>query len=525
MKKIIAKTLLLVSCLLITAMADIKPSGLFVDHMVIQRETQAPIWGIADPGEKVIAEASWGAMAETTADANGKWILKLQTPKAGGPHKLTLQGKNKIELKDILSGDVWLCSGQSNMAWPVSKSLNPQKDISEANYPQIRSFTVNRKTALSPQEECDGLWEVCSPQTVEGFSATAFYTGRELYKELNVPIGLLTSAWGGTIIEAWTPWAEQSNDPFAIARKAPIDQKAKGYNPETAKANYEKKLALWNKEKEESTKGKKGRSRKPTLATDPRLSQNYPANLYNGMIHPLRHFAIKGAVWYQGESNAQKIETAIHYRNQLTTMIKSWRKVWGIDFPFYSVQLPNFKKQQNLPVEHENIWPAIRESFVKVTENIKNSYTICTIDLGEAKDIHPKNKQDVGKRMASTILNKTYNKKTPTTPFMKSHTIDGNKVIIELSYSGSGLIAKDGPLKAFAIAGEDQKFIWADAKIIRKNGTDYVVVSSPEVSKPSSVRYAWADNPATCNLYSKEGFPASPFRTDTWIFQNKSENK
>lgn len=497
------------------AMADIKPAQLFVDHMVIQRDTEAPIWGTADPNEKVSVKASWGAKAKTVADKEGKWSVKLQTPQAGGPHSLSLEGNNQIQIKDVLSGDVWLCSGQSNMAWPVSKSLTPQKDIATANYPKIRSFMVERKTALSPQENCEGSWTICSPQTVKNFSATAYYTGRELHKELNVPIGLLTSAWGGTIVEAWTPWDKQDQDPFALAIKNPIDKKAKAYTPENAKANYEKQLKQWEKKAAESKKNKKRGPRKPALAQDPRLHQNYPANLYNGMIHPLAPFSIKGAVWYQGESNAQKMEPAEHYHVQLSCMITSWRELWKQEIPFYAVQLPNFKKAQQAPVENHN-WPAIRESFVKTTKNTAQSYAVCTIDLGEAKNIHPKNKQGVGKRMASTILNKTYGKNTPTTPFMKSHKIDGNKVIIEFSYSGSGLMAKDGPLKSFAIAGKDQKFVWADAKIISKNGTDYVEVSSPEVSKPSSVRYAWADNPTECNLYSKEGFPASPFRTDNW---------
>jgi sialate O-acetylesterase len=471
---------LMVIAMPLAGVADVRPAGLFADGMIVQRETQAPVWGWADAGEKVTVTGSWGQSASTTADEAGKWSVKLQTPAAGGPYTVTLKGKNTIELKNVLSGDVWLCSGQSNMVWPVSKLESSAEDIKNANYPLIRSFMVDSKMSLEELDDCGGAWAVCSPQTVQDFSAVAYFTGRELHTNLDVPIGLLTSCHGGTCVETWTPWSEQADDPY-VQKKMP--------------------------ETDPATKGK----------NDPRLHRNYPSNLYNGMIHPLQPFAVKGAIWYQGEANANSgMTSAKHYRVQLARLATGWRKAWGQEFPFYAVQLPNFKTPQVDPVEGYNAWAMIRESFVHAANNTPDLFTCTMIDIGGA-GIHPANKLDVGLRMASTILNKTYGKETPTTPFMKSFKIEGDKVVITFEYTGSGLVAKEGKLKTFAIAGADKKFVWADAEIVNRDGVECVVVSSAEVKEPASVRYAWATNPAECNLYSKEGFPASPFRTDEWI--------
>jgi sialate O-acetylesterase len=521
MKLIISKIYLSLCLLPLTSMADIKPAQIFMDHMVIQRESLAPVWGSADPGEKVHLSTSWGESIETAADQDGEWKLKIKTPEAGGPHTITLQGKNKLILKDVLAGDVWLCTGQSNMGWPISKSKNAKEEISRANYPQIRSFKLVRNPSLTKTQDFGGQWQICSPTTAGEFSATAYFTGRELHKELDVPIGLLTSCWGGTSVEAWTPLEEQNNDVLAQARKTELDNKAKDYSSEQAKANYAKKLVIWE-ENRNKTKIKRKRSpRKPTLQTDPRLDQNYPGNLFNGMLYPLAPFSIKGVMWYQGEQNSKNLSSAFQYRFQLTNMIKSWQKLWGQNFPFYSVQLPNFKTPQLEPVEHNNIWPVIRESYLYATQAAPNSYTVTIIDLGEAKDIHPKNKQGVGARLASTILNHSYGRETPTTPFVHSFEMVDNKFIIKFKFSGTGLVAKNDKLNGFAIAGEDQKFVWADAKIIQNEKQFSIVVSSSKIKNPVAVRYAWADNPIQSNLYSKEGFPATPFRTDNWELAKK----
>lgn len=482
MKLRISSLVLVALCLPCIALADVKPAGLFCDHMVIQRDTQAPVWGTADAGEQVTVTGSWGQSAETTADEAGKWRVKIKTPAAGGPHTITLKGKDTVEVKDVMSGDVWLCSGQSNMAWSVAKSTNPKEDIANAKYPQIRSFMVPRNAASERAEDCAGEWKVCSPQTVKTFSAAAYFTGRELHKNLKVPIGLLTSCWGGTKIEAWTPAAERAD--VASTKTVVLAAEEKGAKKK---------------------KGKKKGKVKPGTN-----------KLYNGMIHPLRTFPVKGAIWYQGESNAKDMASSVRYREQLPSMILSWRKAWGQDFPFYTVQLPNWRSPQTTPVELDSTWAMIRESFVHAANNTPDVFTCTTIDIGEEKNIHPKNKQDVGRRMASTILNKTYGKGTPTTPFMKSFKVEGGKVVVTFDYTGSGLMAKGGKLKTFAIAGADQKFVAADAEIVNRDGADCVVVSAAEVKEPVAARYAWAGNPAECNLYSKEMFPASPFRTDDW---------
>jgi len=442
--------------------------------------------------------------------------VKLKTPKAGGPYKIQLQGKNNIEFNNVLSGDVWICAGQSNMQVRVSSTTNSKPAIAKANHPNIRTFVIDRNPTNQKVNDCGGEWKVCTPQSIKNFSAVGYFTGSELHKELNVPVGLIGSYWGGTYIESWTPWEVQKDDPIALSRKTPLDKKAESYTAVSAQANYEKQLERWEQKVAKAKQTKKRAPRKPTLAQDPKLNQNYPANLYNGMIHPLQPFAVKGAIWYQGENNANSgMTSAEYYRVQLARMVAGWRKAWGQDFPFYTVQLPNFKNPQVDPVEEYNAWAMIRESFVHAANNTPDMFTCTMIDIGGA-GIHPKNKLDVGRRMASTILNKTYGKGTPTTPFMKSFKIEGDKVYITFDYTGTGLIAKGGKLKTFAIAGADRKFVWADAEIINRDGVESVVVSSSEVKEPASVRYAWATNPVECNLFSSEGFPASPFRTDDW---------
>jgi sialate O-acetylesterase len=516
MKLRISKIVFAAMALPFCSMADVTPAGLFMDHMVIQRETQAPVWGTADAGESVRVTGSWGESAKAVADESGKWSVMLQTPPAGGPHTITFEGKNTVELSNVLSGEVWLCSGQSNMQVSLKSTTGGKANVAIANFPNIRVFAVERKPVLQEAEDCGGEWRVCSPKTASKFSAVAYFVGRELHKNLDVPVGLIVSCWGGTYVESWTPWAQQADDSFALELRVPLEEKGKDYTPEKAQAKYQAKLESWKKKSAAAAGKKKRAPRKPTLQGDPRLSQNNPATLYNGMIHPLAPFAIKGAVWYQGESNCKTLARAEHYRVQLARMVTSWRSTWGQEFPFYSVQLPNFKKAQVNPVELDQSWAMIRESFVHAGINTPDVFTCSMIDLGEADNIHPRNKEDVGIRMGSTILHETYGQGTPTTPFMQSFEIEGDKVVLTFDFSGTGLVAKGGELKSFAIAGADQKFVWADAVIVNRGGVDVVEVSAAGVRKPVAVRYAWADNPEGCNLYSKEGFPASPFRTDEW---------
>jgi sialate O-acetylesterase len=484
---------LLVMALLVlsvTAYADVKTARLFTNGMVIQREAKAPVWGWAEPGEQVEVSGSWGSKSAVKADKDGRWMLQLQTPKAGGPHSISIKGNNTITLNDVLSGDVWLCTGQSNMAWPVEKTNNAESAIKTANFPQIRRFSNRLMPVMEVPEDLDvrSEWLSCSPETAGKFSATAFYTMRELQKEIDVPIGIVMAASGGTFIESYTS-AEFLKDDIIAKRMIERAKQKAAESKSTQKA---------------------------------RVDKNYPGVLYRGNIAPLKTFALKGVIWYQGENNAFELQRAEYYRVQLRNLINCLRQQWGNpELPFYFVQLPNFKETTDDPNAKTSGWPIIRESFLDVAKSTPNTGMVVTIDLGEIKNIHPTNKTDVGKRMASLVLNKTYGKNTPTSPLYIKSEIEGDKVIIHFDYAGSGLMAKGDKLEYFAIAGDDKKLLWADAVIEKRNGKDVVVVSSPQIKKPASVRYAWAMNPNTCNLYSKEGLPASPFRTDTWQLSKK----
>jgi len=424
------------------ARADVRLPGVFGEHMVLQRDLALPIWGWAEAGEKVSVTLA-GQTKTATAEKEGHWAVKLDPVKAGGPHTLAVKANNTIQISDILVGEVWLCSGQSNMAMTVRGCKDYTQEQVAARYPKIRQFTVPRRSAKQPEKDCDGAWMVCSPETVGRFSGTAYFFARQLHKELDVPVGLINSSVGGTPIEAWT-------------------------GPQNS------------------------------------------GGLYNGMIAPLVPYAIRGAIWYQGERNARHSQPQ-EYAVRLPAMIRGWRKVWGQgEFPFYYVQLPNFRAPQQQPVE-TNGWVLIQEAMLK-TLAFPGTGMAVTIDIGEARNIHPKNKQDVGKRLALWALAKTYGKDIVCCgPIYKSMKKQGQKIVVEFDHLGGGLVAKGEKLAGFAIAGADKKFVWADATI----QDNAVVVSSPEVKDPAAVRYAWASNPK-CSLYNKVGLPASPFRTDDW---------
>ena len=499
-------TLILVLSSAIGAFADVKLPSVISDNMVLQQGKQASIWGWAEPGEKVAVSGSWQIGSwDTTADKDSKWMIKIEPPKAGGPYELIFKGKNTITIKNILVGEVWLCSGQSNMQWSVRQSANAEQEIAAANYPDIRLFTVERKPAEQPQSDCVGDWQLCGPQTVPGFSAVAYYFGRELHKELDVPVGLIHTSWGGTPAEAWTSKKTLESDPdFEPILKRYSDVIAK--YPE-AKSKYEQKLKEWEKAVAEAKAEGKKPPRRPYPPRGPRHKNN-PSGLYNAMIAPLIPYGIQGAVWYQGEANAGR---AYQYRKLFPAMIKNWRNDWGQgDFPFLFVQLANFMAVNLEP--SESAWAELREAQLMTLALPKTGMAVI-IDIGDANNIHPKNKQDVGKRLALLALARSYGKKLVYCgPIYKSMRVEGNKIILHFDYVGGGLVAGGGePLKGFAIAGADRKFVWADAKI----DGDTVVVSCDKVTKPVAVRYAWADNPV-CNLYNKEGLPASPFRTDDW---------
>jgi sialate O-acetylesterase len=443
--------------------------------MVLQQGIPIPVWGWASPGEKVSITFNQKTVTTKTS-REGKWSVTLPAMNYGGPYSMVIKGKNLRTIENILIGEVWVCSGQSNMEFNLSSAINAKAEIESSNYPEIRLFTVKKRTSQTPQLNLEeGEWWDCSPISSPKFSAVAYFFGRSLYEKLKVPIGLINTSWGGTIAETWTSSDMISKNPAL----SPM---------------------LDNLNKIDMTKSS------TTLGPN-----SFPTLLYNGMINPLIPYAIKGAIWYQGEGNAGR---AFQYQRVFPDMIKDWRNHWKQgDFPFVFVQLANFMKADSLPVE--SAWAELREAQTK-TLSLPNTGMAVTIDVGDAADIHPKNKQTVGNRLALAALKVAYHKELVYSgPVYQEMKINSKSIQLIFDQVGSGLKVKDkyGYLKGFAVAGEDHKFHWATAKI---TGTNSVEVSSPEVAKPAAVRYAWGNNPDDANLYNSENLPAGPFRTDSW---------
>jgi sialate O-acetylesterase len=621
-------------------------SPMFTDNMVLQRGILAPVWGWAAPGAKVTISME-GRTATTAADGTGRWITHIGPFNAGGPYTLTISGPQSVTLKNVLVGDVWVCSGQSNMEMGIGNVNNAAQEIASANYPQIRLFTVQKTIALEPQSTLTGQWDVCTPQTVanggwNGFSAVGYFFGRELYKELKVPIGLIHTSWGGTVAEAWTSaealqtmpdfkpavaqvvamrstargtfdmnramadwWAK--NDPgsktgetwyaaslptsdwktmnlptqwedaglpdfdglvwFRREVEVPADAAGKeatlNLGPiddrDTTWVNGVKvgETAVYNTNRAYTVPAgtlKAGRNviavrvldtggaggldgtpdqlhldvggksipltgewsykvaaplaKMTPVPVDTNNNPNVATVLYNGMIAPVIPYGIKGAIWYQGESNAGR---AYQYRTLLPTMIRDWRNRWEVgQFPFFIVELAGF-----MPVDTEpksDSWPELREAQEMTARTVGKSAIATAIDIGDAVDIHPKNKQEVGRRLALDALAVAYGRKVEYSgPQFRSMKREGNRIVLTFDHLGGGLTARDGKLTGFAIAGKDRKFVWADS-VIEGNT---VAVWSPAVPNPVAVRYAWSNNPVA-NLYNKAGLPALPFRTDQW---------
>lgn len=481
--------------------ADVKLPAVIADNMVLQQKANAPVWGWADPGEKISIIASWKNSAKTTTGKDGKWKLKLKTPKAGGPYDITITGKNTIKLQNILIGEVWLCSGQSNMQWSMSKTENADQHIATANYPNIRLFTVKRDVADQPKDDCTGNWSQCSPENVANFSAVAYFFGKHLQDELDIPIGLINTSWGGTPAEAWTRKEFlQKNDiltPILERHEHQIERLPK------ALEKYPLQYENWKKQAE---KAKAEGKNPPYPPQKPAIrNQRSPSSLYNAMIAPIIPYAIKGAIWYQGEAN---VDRSWQYRTLFPAMIKNWRQDWNQgDFSFYYVQLAPFNYNSEKPSQE------LREAQL-ATLSLKNTGMAVTMDIGNPTDIHPTNKLDVGKRLALWALAKDYRKKglVYSGPLYRSMKIEGDKIRLSFNHTGSGLTTRDGKeLTHFTIATEDKNFVQAKAAIDGKT----VIVSSEGVKKPVAVRYGWS-NAAQPNLANKEGLPASSFRTDKW---------
>lgn len=628
---------LVIACLVsFSCFAEVTLPKIFSSNMVVQRDRAIKVWGWATKGESVTVTFN-GKKAKAKADANGNWSVTLPAMTHGGPYVFTVTGKsNTVTLDNVLIGDVWLGSGQSNMEWVIKSSNNPDKEIAEGNYPKIRLFTVTKGISYVPFKDLKGAqWQECTSQTVGDFSAVAYFFGRKLQKELDIPIGLINSSWGGTNIQTWISWDVMSQksqykntNVKDLEAKSALQQEAqkkyqealknekgdaeKWFDPSTPTDAWKKieqpkmweasvignvdgviwfrkefdipasmtgkpatislgaiddndqtyvngvlvgQTSQYNKArlytidasllkpgknivviKQVDTGGGGGMSssaehlfveadgKKISLAGEwlYRSSVNtaefgmvdigpnsFPSQLYNSMIAPFTSYAIKGVIWYQGESNTWQAQ---QYRTLFADLIKDWRSKWGYEFPFYWVQLANFMKPASTPVDSD--WAELRESQ-SMTLALPQTGQAVIIDIGEADDIHPRNKQDVGLRLALAALKTTYGKDVVYSgPTYQSMKVEGEKVVLSFTNIGGGLITNDkyGYVKGFAIAGSDRKFVWAKAHI--EGNT--VVVYSNEVKNPVAVRYAWGHNPDDASLYNKEMLPASPFRTDTW---------
>ena len=463
--------------------AQVKLPAVFSDGMVLQRDLTVPVWGWSDAGD-VVTVSFAGQSKKATADQDGRWRVDLDAMKASAEGRtLTVSGKSETRVADVLVGEVWICSGQSNMEWRLAAALNKDEEIQNADYKRIRLFDVPGHTvAARPQEHGRGKWTLCKPETTKGFSAVGYFFGRRLLDELDVPIGLVGSNWGGTRIEPWC-----SLDGF---RSVP-----------------ELKELVTKVEQQAEENGKVG--------------GGSPSAIFNSMVRPLAPFKMRGAIWYQGESNGGE---GVSYYHKTQALVNGWRKLFNDDLAFYWVQLANFRKPNPDPAGGKG-WSKLREAQRQALTIPHTGMAVIT-DIGAAGDIHPQNKQDVGWRLAQWALHQTYGKKelVPCGPLYKSHRIDGAAIRLSFDHVGSGLMVgkKDGleptkrveggELKHFAIAGADKQWHWAVAKI---DGSE-VVVSCADVPKPVAVRYAFAMNPVGANLYNRAGIPASPFRTDDW---------
>lgn len=478
----------------ISALADVTLPSLLADHMVVQRGLPVHVYGMAAPNES-IAVTFRGETQSTTADTLGRWSLYLSPGEAGGPFQMVVKGANTIELNDILVGDVWVASGQSNMEFPMSDLANPMAEIAAAQYPKIRILRIEHRPSDYPRSDVEAkTWALCTPQSVAESSAVAYYFARDLYRKLNVPIGLVESFWGGTPAESWTSLhslaADASLMPVFAERSQIVDKREYG-------------ILLHQQEDHEldvaTAQAKSEGKPAPSRPWRPDFDAWAPAALFNGMIAPLTLFPIRGVIWYQGEANSG--ERAPLYAHLFQTMISDWRRSWNEgDFPFLFVQIANWTTGP------DGRWPEVRDAQRKALA-LRNTAMAVTIDIGDPVNIHPKDKLDVGLRLARAARAIAYGEKLEWSgPLYRGFTRQDHAIRVWFDHA-DGLTAKGGAaVTGFEVAGADGKYVAADAKV---EGAS-VVVSSASVADPLSVRYAWADNP-NCNLYNREGLPASPF--------------
>ncbi len=467
---------------------ELELAGIFGNNMVLQRNTDAAIWGKAAAGAKVRVKASWLSKGvEVKAGSDGKWMTRIRTPEAGGGLGISVKsGQEEVELKNVLSGEVWICSGQSNMQWKMRGFGvdHFKEDVKKAKFANIRFCDVPQVISLKGQDDVKTRWSVCSPQSTLQFSAVAYFFGSRLHQELDVPIGLVSTNWGGSAIEGWI-------SPEVLKKELP--------NYTQLTKSYPQWISEYGVTYNRSSKKPKG------------LNQSSPGGLYNAMLKPLIPFSFRGVIWYQGESN---IKQPLAYRSLFPAMIRDWRERWGLgDFPFYYVQIAPFGyKRDPLPAA------MLREAQMMALSE-PHTGMVVTMDIGDEGNIHPKDKKPVGERLALIALARDYGKTTlvASGPVYESYEVEGNKIRLNFKGLGGGLAARDsGELTHFTIAGKGKQFVPAKAVI----DGDSILVLSKEVAKPAAVRFGWgnADRP---NLMNKEGLPASSFRTDDWQIKGK----
>jgi len=492
--------------------AEIKLPSIIGDGMVLQQKQANPIWGWDMPGTEVTV--IFGSQTKTgKAGDDGKWTVTLDPLEASAePVTMTFHGTGLKEAKDVLVGEVWLCSGQSNMGFPLNGVWNSDLEVALSDQPQIRLLRLPNVGSQELQNDFDGKWTACTKETAGNFSAVAYYYGRILQQTLKVPVGLIDNSFGGSAAEAWVKrdvldkdgrFADYVNDWAALE---------KIYDHTKPLADYQAALKEWENKRDEATAASQPVPAKPEPPYNPMTGMQRPGNLYATCIYPILSYGIRGVIWYQGENNAPR---AASYNNLMTLLIGEWRREWKQgDFPFYFVQLADFENENPEPVESQ--WAELREAQTLTLNTVENTGQAVTINLGEANNIHPRNKRDVAERLARWALAKDYGIPgiTYRSPEFKTIAIHENKALVQFDHVGTGLSTFDvNELKGFAICGEDKKWFWANAQFVPSAHRDTIEISSPHVAKPVAVRYAWADNPV-CNIVSMEGLPMTPFQSD-----------
>jgi sialate O-acetylesterase len=493
-----------------TLRAELKLPAIIGDHMVLQQKQANPIWGWDTPGTTVTVTFAGQEKSAVASAGSGKWVVKLDPlPANAEPAVLTIKGTSERAVQDVLVGEVWICSGQSNMQWDLRQSDDGDLDALTAKLPQLRLISVPQVGTQDLKDDFQGAWAACTPETAPTFSAVGYYFGRQLHETLDVPVGLIDNAWGGSAAEAWIRRDVLDKDERFAGLMA--EWKAREEAFPQALADYEAKLAEWKVKAAEAEAAKQPVPPRPGSPQGAMNGNSRPGNIFGGVLHPTIGYGIKGAIWYQGESNASR---AHQYRTLFPLMISHWRDVWQQgDFPFYWVQLADFMAEKPEPVS--SAWAELREAQTLTQSAIPNGGQAVIIDIGEGNDIHPRNKREVGARLARLALARDYGfSSLPSrSPEYKSMSAANGKITVTIDHAPGGLRAHDdSTVKGFAICGEDRNWVWANATITGE-GRNQIEVSSPLVPAPVAVRYAWADNPV-CNVVSTAGLPLTPFRTD-----------